>query len=243
MKVLRWLAIGLGILVLVPVVVAAARLSDGPIGPFAGGALHAGTLVDERDADWSFARGLDTLEFQPATSASNSSSTPKGALGPFWPQRTLEDHTYKPEPRIRPGFPAPSFTTVMLESSPTCPRRCSLIDFRTRGFTGTPDARDGTPPVESRAVRFQVPDDAFAELMNAECESLDLQTASELASDLAALDRLPDHAIDAGGSAAEAGPGWGFHGAGGAPDSGAESRPCEPGTTGVPARGRLLYWQ
>ena len=38
-----------------------ARFSDGPIGPFPGGALRAGPLVSEARIDWSFAEGVDRI--------------------------------------------------------------------------------------------------------------------------------------------------------------------------------------
>ena len=65
MRRLRWL----GNVLLVALVLAvgiglAARLSDGPIGPIAGGALHAGPLVPNSNIDWSFAHDIDTVELQ-----------------------------------------------------------------------------------------------------------------------------------------------------------------------------------
>ena len=41
-----------------------ARFGDGPVGFFPGGALTSGPWVEEPVADWSFATGGDTLEFQ-----------------------------------------------------------------------------------------------------------------------------------------------------------------------------------
>ena len=39
-----------------------ARLGDGPIGPFPGGALRKGDLHRGEDPDWAFARELPTIE-------------------------------------------------------------------------------------------------------------------------------------------------------------------------------------
>jgi hypothetical protein len=70
MRLLRWLGIALGALVatfvaLVIGIGVLARFSDGPIGPFPGGPLLAGSLVSERDVDWSFLEeGEGTVEFQ-----------------------------------------------------------------------------------------------------------------------------------------------------------------------------------
>jgi hypothetical protein len=41
-----------------------ARFSDGPIGPFPGGALRAGELVDDGLIDWEFVDDVDTIELQ-----------------------------------------------------------------------------------------------------------------------------------------------------------------------------------
>ena len=55
MRFLRWLGIALVALVAVLVGIGVvARFSDGPIGPFPGGPLRAGSLVSEPDVDWSF---------------------------------------------------------------------------------------------------------------------------------------------------------------------------------------------
>jgi hypothetical protein len=63
--ILRWLGMVLGVVILALACVAiVARLSDGPIGPFAGGALQAGELVASEGVDWSFASELQTIEFQ-----------------------------------------------------------------------------------------------------------------------------------------------------------------------------------
>ncbi len=65
MRVLRWIGIGLAVvavaLVAVGVVV---RDCDGPVGPFPGGPLEAGVLVDEPVADWSFAADVNQAELQ-----------------------------------------------------------------------------------------------------------------------------------------------------------------------------------
>lgn len=65
MRALRW--IGLALLVLVLLVVAvgvAARFSDGPLGPFPGGAFESGEPVDAAGVDWSFLREVQEVELQ-----------------------------------------------------------------------------------------------------------------------------------------------------------------------------------
>jgi hypothetical protein len=54
-RVIKYGAIALAALILLPLatVLVASRFSDGPIGPFAGGALRTGELVTEPVADWS----------------------------------------------------------------------------------------------------------------------------------------------------------------------------------------------
>jgi hypothetical protein len=52
------LVLGLGVLAL------AARLSDGPIVIFAGGAFTSGELVTGEEPDWSFVRDVREVEFQ-----------------------------------------------------------------------------------------------------------------------------------------------------------------------------------
>lgn len=68
MAVLRWL---FRIVVLVVVVAAAvavaARVHDGPLGPFPGGALVSGTDVAEPVTDWSFAKDVEEIELQLAS--------------------------------------------------------------------------------------------------------------------------------------------------------------------------------
>lgn len=57
-RFLRWLRISVVALAAVVVGIGVvARFSDGPIGPFPGGPLHAGTLVSEGQVDWSLATG------------------------------------------------------------------------------------------------------------------------------------------------------------------------------------------
>ena len=64
-KVLRILGIALGCLVGALVLVSiTARFSDGPIAIFAGGPLIVGPLIEGPEPDWSFAREIDTIEFQ-----------------------------------------------------------------------------------------------------------------------------------------------------------------------------------
>ena len=69
MRILRWLGIALVALVAVLVAVlvgigVVARFSDGPIGPFPGGPLRAGSLVSEPAVDWSFAEEIGEVELQ-----------------------------------------------------------------------------------------------------------------------------------------------------------------------------------
>ena len=65
---LRWIGIVLAagvalVVALVAVVAVAARLSDGPIGPFPGGAFE-GPVSAEQEVDWSFAAPIPEIEFQ-----------------------------------------------------------------------------------------------------------------------------------------------------------------------------------
>jgi hypothetical protein len=54
-----------GALVVVGVVVgAAARYSDGPIGPFPGGALRSGELFQGQEIDWTFAKDVRDVELE-----------------------------------------------------------------------------------------------------------------------------------------------------------------------------------
>ena len=65
LRVLRGVVYLLGALAVLAFAVAlVARFSDGPIGPFAGGALVAGELVSEAPADWSFVRDVAEVELQ-----------------------------------------------------------------------------------------------------------------------------------------------------------------------------------
>ena len=70
MRLLRWLGIGLAVLVFALVGVAiAARLSDGPFDPYPfavlqGGPLRTGELATGPEPDWSFARDIELMEFQ-----------------------------------------------------------------------------------------------------------------------------------------------------------------------------------
>lgn len=65
MRVLRWIGIGLVVVVAVLAVVGmVARGGDGPLGPFPGGPLESGERVDEAVADWSFVADLGEAELQ-----------------------------------------------------------------------------------------------------------------------------------------------------------------------------------
>lgn len=64
MKILRWLAIAIGMIaLLIAGLFVAARFHDGPIGLIPGGALRSGEVVAEPVGDWKFA-DVDTLELQ-----------------------------------------------------------------------------------------------------------------------------------------------------------------------------------
>jgi hypothetical protein len=68
MIVLRWVVRIVAISVLIAGAIAmAARVHDGPLGPFPGGALVAGTDVAEPVADWSFAATIEEIELQLAS--------------------------------------------------------------------------------------------------------------------------------------------------------------------------------
>ncbi|MCG8592176.1 MAG: hypothetical protein MJE66_23025 [Proteobacteria bacterium] len=65
MRVLRWLGIGIAAVVgLFVALLVGARFADGPLGLVAGGPLVAGEWVEGEEPDWSFARDVDTIEFQ-----------------------------------------------------------------------------------------------------------------------------------------------------------------------------------
>lgn len=65
MRILYWLALPPGLLAIVLAgVTIAARFSDGPIGPFPGGPLVSGVLVEGPDPDWSFARDIPEMDLQ-----------------------------------------------------------------------------------------------------------------------------------------------------------------------------------
>lgn len=65
MKIVKWIALGFGALVLgVALLFVAARFADGPLAMIPGGALRSGEWVDAPVGDWSFAADLDTIEMQ-----------------------------------------------------------------------------------------------------------------------------------------------------------------------------------
>jgi len=65
MRFLRWIGIGLAVLMLGLVAVAIiARSSDGPLAVFQGGPLRTGELVTGPEPDWSFARDIELMQFQ-----------------------------------------------------------------------------------------------------------------------------------------------------------------------------------
>jgi hypothetical protein len=64
-RILKWLAGAIGVVVLlVAVLVFGARFGDGPIAIIPGGPLVAGELVTGPEPDWTFARDLAEMEFQ-----------------------------------------------------------------------------------------------------------------------------------------------------------------------------------
>jgi hypothetical protein len=65
MKVLRWLAIGIGLVLLFLVLLGvAARFSDGPIAIFPGGPLQSGEWVEDPAVDWAFASDIQEIELE-----------------------------------------------------------------------------------------------------------------------------------------------------------------------------------
>ena len=65
MRILRWLAGAIGVVVLSLVaLVIGARFGDGPLAIIPGGPLEAGELVTGAEPDWTFARDIAEMEFQ-----------------------------------------------------------------------------------------------------------------------------------------------------------------------------------
>jgi hypothetical protein len=65
MRIVRWLGIAIGIVVLFVVAIfVAARFHDGPLGLAPGGPLVAGEVVAAPVGDWAFAADIDTIELQ-----------------------------------------------------------------------------------------------------------------------------------------------------------------------------------
>ena len=65
MRVVRWLAIAVGVLVLfVASIFVVARFHDGPLGLAPGGPLVAGEVVTAPVGDWGFATAIETVELQ-----------------------------------------------------------------------------------------------------------------------------------------------------------------------------------
>jgi hypothetical protein len=65
MSILRWIAIGLVLLIVaIALVFVGARFADGPLGMIPGGELRSGELVAESQVDWTFATDEPTLELQ-----------------------------------------------------------------------------------------------------------------------------------------------------------------------------------
>jgi hypothetical protein len=105
-KVLRWLALALGaILACLMLVALAARLSDGPLGPFQGGPLVEGSPVEVPVTDWSFVEAVGQVELQllnPARSRTTwivveqgrafiPCGLPSFRLWKQWPHQAMED--------------------------------------------------------------------------------------------------------------------------------------------------------
>jgi hypothetical protein len=64
MRVLRWIGLGLGVLLMgLAVLFGVARFLDGPLGPIPGGPLHGETSTED-PMNWAFAGGEATLELQ-----------------------------------------------------------------------------------------------------------------------------------------------------------------------------------
>ena len=65
LRLLTWLIRGVLIAAGLSVVLAlSARFADGPIGPFPGGKLRRGEIVEGEITDWSFVRRVSTIELQ-----------------------------------------------------------------------------------------------------------------------------------------------------------------------------------
>ena len=65
MRILKWLAGAIGVLVLSVLALSlGARFADGPIAIISGGTLEAGELVRGPEPDWTFARDIPEMEFQ-----------------------------------------------------------------------------------------------------------------------------------------------------------------------------------
>lgn len=109
MRIIRWLAIAVGVLALVAGVgIALARMGDGPIAIIPGGPLVGGELVTGDEPDWTFAREIGEMEFQlvnPPRSrviwllvhdtklfiVSGYMNTPVGKLWKHWPAQAVLD--------------------------------------------------------------------------------------------------------------------------------------------------------
>jgi hypothetical protein len=113
MRVLKWLARAIGLLVLVVALlvvalVVGARFGDGPIAIIPGGPLEAGELVTGPEPDWTFASDIPEMEFQlvePPLSrtiwllvhdkklyvVSGYMNTTMGRLWKKWPAQALQD--------------------------------------------------------------------------------------------------------------------------------------------------------
>jgi hypothetical protein len=106
MKTVRWIAIGLGMFLgVVGLFAVAVRFADGPVGPFPGGALADGPLIEEPVLDWSFARAVPEVELQllePARSRTTwilvhegsayiPCGLPEFRLWKQWPHQALAD--------------------------------------------------------------------------------------------------------------------------------------------------------
>ena len=109
MRILKWLARAIGVLVLlVGALAIGARFADGPFAIIPGGPLEAGELVTGPEPDWTFARDIAEMEFQlvePPISrtiwlqvhdkklyvVSGYMNSPIGRLWKQWPAQALLD--------------------------------------------------------------------------------------------------------------------------------------------------------
>ncbi len=103
---LRWIGIGFAAAVgLAVAFTLGVRLSDGPVGPFPGGAFGEGPMSTEAEIDWSFAAPIGEIELQLLEPARSRTvwlvvhegelyipcAWPRFRLWKQWPHEALED--------------------------------------------------------------------------------------------------------------------------------------------------------